>query len=84
MTNERAGSSHEDHRCADAYLVADGDAAVGPASQGREILARMQCSYRQCVSFFTEELPWLGAADLEDVMGRGLCAWIGWDYKFQQ
>jgi predicted TIM-barrel fold metal-dependent hydrolase len=47
-------------------------------------LTRMQCSYRQCVTFFTEELPWLGAADLEEVMGRGLCAWIGWDYKFQQ
>ena len=20
--------------------------------------------------------------ELEDVMGRGLCEWIGWDYKF--
>ena len=45
---------------------------------------RMPCSYRQCVTFFTEELPWLAGNDLEDVMGRGLCAWIGWDYKFQQ
>ena len=43
-------------------------------------LTRMPCSYRQCVTFFTEELPWLRGADLEDVMGRGLCAWIGWDY----
>ncbi len=47
-------------------------------------LTRMQCSYRQCVTFFTEELPWLGGRDLEDVMGRGLCEWIGWNYKFQQ
>jgi predicted TIM-barrel fold metal-dependent hydrolase len=45
-------------------------------------ITRMPCSYRQCVTFFTEELPWLSGRDLEDVMGRGLCAWIGWDYKF--
>src|SRR5215475_10419544 len=45
-------------------------------------ITRMPCSYRQCVTFFTEELPWLKGNDLDDVMGRGLCAWIGWDYKF--
>jgi predicted TIM-barrel fold metal-dependent hydrolase len=43
-------------------------------------ITRMPCSYRQCVTFFTEELPWLGGRDLEDVMGRSLCAWIGWNY----
>ena len=41
-------------------------------------ITRMPCSYRQCVTFFTEELPWLKGGDLEDVMGRGLCDWIGW------
>jgi predicted TIM-barrel fold metal-dependent hydrolase len=45
-------------------------------------ITRMPCSYRQCVSFFTEELPWLKGRDLESVMGRGLCQWIGWDFKF--
>ncbi len=45
-------------------------------------ITRMPCSYRQCVTFFTEELPWLRGHDLEDVMGRGLTEWIGWDYKF--
>jgi predicted TIM-barrel fold metal-dependent hydrolase len=45
-------------------------------------ITRMPCSYRRCVTFFTEELPWLKGSDLEDVMGRGLCEWIGWDYKF--
>jgi len=45
-------------------------------------ITRMPCSYRQCVTFFTEEMPWLKGPDLEDVMGRGLCAWIGWNYKF--
>ncbi len=43
-------------------------------------ITRMPCSYRQCVTFFTEELPWLKGADLEDVMGRAVCEWIGWDY----
>ncbi len=27
---------------------------------------------------FTEEMPWLPAADLNWIMGRGLCEWIGW------
>jgi predicted TIM-barrel fold metal-dependent hydrolase len=45
-------------------------------------ITRMSCSYRQCVTLFTEELTWLKGHDLEWVMGRGLCKWIGWDYKF--
>ena len=45
-------------------------------------ITRMPCSYRQCVTFFTEELPWLKGQDLEKVMGRSLTKWIGWDYKF--
>ena len=48
-------------------------------SSGAPNITRMPCSYRQCVTFFTEELPWLRVGDLEDVMGRGLCAWIGWN-----
>jgi len=27
---------------------------------------------------FTEEMPWLKGEDLEWVMGRGICEWIGW------
>ena len=45
-------------------------------------ITRMRCSYLQCVSFFTEELPWLKGRELEDVMGRGLCEWIGWNFRF--
>jgi len=41
-------------------------------------LTRMPCSWRQCVTMFTEELPWLSNADKELVMGRALCDWIGW------
>ena len=33
-------------------------------------ITRMPCSYRQCVSFFTDELAWLKGSELEDVMGR--------------
>ena len=62
------------HRTIDAY---------GPDRMfwGTDI-TRMPCSYRQCVTFFTEELPWLKGQDLEKVMGRSLAKWIGWDYKF--
>jgi predicted TIM-barrel fold metal-dependent hydrolase len=36
------------------------------------------CTYRQAVTLFTEELAWLQGADLELVMGRALCDWLGW------
>ncbi len=42
-------------------------------------ITRMSCSYRDCVTMFTEELPWLRGEELELVMGRGLCDWVGWD-----
>jgi predicted TIM-barrel fold metal-dependent hydrolase len=45
-------------------------------------ITRMPCTYRQCVTFFTEELPWLKGKDQELVMGRAVCEWIGWDLKF--
>src|SRR5436853_7392776 len=32
-------------------------------------ITRMPCSYRQCVTMFTEELPWLRGRDLERVIG---------------
>lgn len=41
-------------------------------------LSRLPCTYRECVTLFTEEMPWLEGEDLEWVMGRGLCEWIGW------
>lgn len=42
-------------------------------------ITRMPCSYRQCVTMFTEELPWLTGTDLERVMGQGVMDWLGWD-----
>ncbi len=41
-------------------------------------ITRMPCSWRQCVTMFTEELPWLSERDKELIMGRALCTWIGW------
>jgi predicted TIM-barrel fold metal-dependent hydrolase len=36
-------------------------------------------SYRQAVTMFTEEMPWLSREELEWVMGRGVCEWLGWN-----
>lgn len=41
-------------------------------------ITRMPCAYRQCVTMFTEELPWLTGGDLARVMGGGIQDWIGW------
>jgi predicted TIM-barrel fold metal-dependent hydrolase len=41
-------------------------------------ITRMPCSYRQCVTMFTEELPWLKGRDLERVMGGAMVDWLGW------
>jgi predicted TIM-barrel fold metal-dependent hydrolase len=54
--------------------------AFGPARMfwGTDI-TKMPCSWRQCATMFTEELPWLGEADKRLVMGEAVCAWWGWD-----
>lgn len=41
-------------------------------------ITRMPISYRQCVTMFTEELPWLKGRDLELVMGGAVVDWLGW------
>jgi predicted TIM-barrel fold metal-dependent hydrolase len=41
-------------------------------------LTRLPCTYRQSVTMITEEIHWLSGADKEWIMGRGLCAWLGW------
>ncbi len=41
-------------------------------------LTRMPCAYRQCVTMFTEEMPWLKGRDLERVMGEAIVNWLGW------
>lgn len=41
-------------------------------------ITRMPCTYRQCVTLFTEEMPWLKGRDLELVMGAAFVDWLGW------
>jgi predicted TIM-barrel fold metal-dependent hydrolase len=41
-------------------------------------ITKMPCSWRQCVTMFTEELPWLPERDTRLVMGEAVCAWWGW------
>lgn len=53
--------------------------AFGPKRMfwGSDII-RMSCSWRQCVTHFTEELPWLTEDDKAEIMGRALCRWVDW------
>lgn len=41
-------------------------------------LSRSPIPYRQQVTMFTEEIPWLTPEDKEWIMGRGVCEWLGW------
>jgi predicted TIM-barrel fold metal-dependent hydrolase len=41
-------------------------------------ITRMPCSWKQCATMFTQEMPFLKGRDLGLVMGRALCDWIGW------
>jgi len=41
-------------------------------------ITRMPCTYRQCVTMFTEEMPWLKGRDKEQVMGGAIVKWLGW------
>jgi predicted TIM-barrel fold metal-dependent hydrolase len=42
-------------------------------------ITKMPCSWRQCVTMFTEELPWLSEQDKALIMGQAVCAWWGWE-----
>jgi L-fuconolactonase len=41
-------------------------------------LSRSPIPYRQQVTMFTEEIPWLTSDDREWIMGRAVCEWLGW------
>lgn len=41
-------------------------------------ITKMPCSWRQCVTMFTEELPWLSQDGKRLVMGEALLDWWGW------
>jgi predicted TIM-barrel fold metal-dependent hydrolase len=41
-------------------------------------ITRMPCTWRDCVTHFTEHQPWLPAADLPLIMGQAIGDWLGW------
>jgi predicted TIM-barrel fold metal-dependent hydrolase len=44
-------------------------------------LSRLPCTYRQGLTYMSEEMPWLTADDKEWILGRGVCEWIGWKVR---
>jgi predicted TIM-barrel fold metal-dependent hydrolase len=42
-------------------------------------LSRLPCTYREAITMFTEEMPWLDAQELEWIMGRGIREWLAWN-----
>lgn len=42
-------------------------------------ITKMPCSWRECITMFTEELPWLNEDDKRLIMGDAVCAWWGWN-----
>ena len=42
-------------------------------------ISKMPCTWRDCITQFTETLDWLKGDDLALVMGRALCQWWGWE-----
>ena len=41
-------------------------------------ITKMPCSWRQCITMFTEELDWLSDDEKGLIMGDAVCAWWGW------
>ncbi|NIO39443.1 MAG: amidohydrolase family protein [Burkholderiales bacterium] len=42
-------------------------------------ITKMPCSWRQCITMFTEEMPCLNSTDKGLVMGEAVCRWWGWE-----
>jgi predicted TIM-barrel fold metal-dependent hydrolase len=39
-------------------------------------MSRLRGSYRECVTMFTEAMPWLSQSDKELIMGKAYCKWF--------
>jgi predicted TIM-barrel fold metal-dependent hydrolase len=39
---------------------------------------RLKCSWRECVTMYTEEMPWLSEADQRLILGEAFCTWHNW------
>jgi predicted TIM-barrel fold metal-dependent hydrolase len=46
-------------------------------------ITKMPVSWRECVTMFTEELPWLSEADKTLIIGEAICNWWGWNRPMQ-
>ncbi|UUX49273.1 amidohydrolase family protein [Nisaea acidiphila] len=44
-------------------------------------ISKMPCSWTECVTMFTEEMPWLRGEDLVRVMGGAVRDWWGWPVR---
>ena len=42
-------------------------------------ITRLACSWRECITMFTETIDWLSPRDKELIMGQALCRWLGWN-----
>jgi predicted TIM-barrel fold metal-dependent hydrolase len=43
-------------------------------------LTRMRCTYYECIRQFTDHFDWLRGEDLEWVIGKAVCEWLGWPH----
>lgn len=41
-------------------------------------ITRLRTPWRDCVTMFTDHMPWLPEADLRLIMGEAICRWHGW------
>jgi len=41
-------------------------------------ITRLKCTWRQCLTMFTEEMPWFGENDKALIMGEAFCRWHDW------
>ena len=41
-------------------------------------ITKMPCSWKKCITMFTEEARWLNTNDRKLVMGDAICEWWGW------
>jgi L-fuconolactonase len=41
-------------------------------------LSRLPCTYRESLTYMSEEIPWLTASDKEWILGRGVMEWLEW------
>ena len=41
-------------------------------------LSHLPCTYKECLTLFTEELKFLSESDKEWIVGRGIAEWLNW------